>query len=265
MTAAIAAGPRTDLPRRAFVTQVMGLPVSIHVRGPEARSATVAALVEAAFDDLRLDDAMFSTWLPDSPVSRVRDGRDRLADAHPRIRQIAAMCELAAHRTGGSFSAWRAGADGVVRFDPTGLVKGWAVEQAFDQLVDRLRRHGRHDALAVAGGDLAVHCSRTDTPDWRIAVEDPRDRTRVLRSFTLRCGGVATSGTAARGAHLTDPATGLPPAGLLSATIIGPTLTWSDVYATAAFVKGPTGLGWVATLDRHAGILVDPAGRVLST
>lgn len=253
-----------DMPRRAFVAQIMTLPISVHVRGPEAGSDRAAALVEDLYEALRADEEMFSIWKPDSPVSRIRDGRDSLRDAHPRIRQVAALCELAGQRTGGSFSGWLPGPDGHVLFQPTGLVKGWAVEQAFTTFLGRLRELGQHDALVNAGGDIAVHCERTDTAPWMIAIEDPRERTRVLRTLGLRTGAVATSGTAARGHHITDPTTGSAANGLLSATIIGPELTWTDVYATAAFVKGPRALAWTATLHDHAGILVDRAGRVSS-
>ena len=242
----------------------MGIPMTVHVRGAKAFEASVAEAVEAAFDNLRADDTMFSTWKPDSPVSRIRDGRDVLADAHPRVRHVAALCELAAHRTAGAFSAWLPGPGGKLRFDPTGLVKGWSVEQAFTGLQERLRPLGSHDALVCAGGDIAVACTRTETPDWVVAVEDPRDRSRVLRSLRLRAGAVATSGTAARGAHILDPETGAPATGLLSATVIGPELTWADVHATAAFVRGPRALAWLATVPDHAGILVVPDGTVTS-
>lgn len=255
---------RTGLPRRAFVAQIMGLPMSVHVRGPHARGEAVAAAVEQAYAELRTDEAMFSIWRHDSPVSRIRDGRDSLRDAHPRIRHVASLCELAGQRTGGAFSAWLPDGEGTTRFNPTGLVKGWSVEQAFGKLVGRLHELGAHDALINAGGDIAVHCSRTDTPPWTVAVEDPRDRSRLLRTVAVRTGAVATSGTAARGHHITDPVTGVPARGLLSATVIGPELTWADVYATAAFVKGPTAVGWLATLPRHAGLLVELDGRVIT-
>lgn len=258
----IVTGRQQDAPRRAFVAQVMGLPVSIHVRGPQALGSRVADAVEAAFTGLRADEAIFSTWQPDSAVSRIKDGRDRLVDAHPRIRHVAALCELAGHRTGGSFAGWLPGTDGRQCFDPTGLVKGWAVEEAFTALQDDLRRLGPHDAMVCAGGDIAVVCNRTDTPGWVVAVEDPRDPSRTLRSLELRTGAVATSGTATRGQHIINPATRTPAEGLTSATIIGPRLTWADVYATAAFVKGTAALPWVATLPDHAGILVATDGRV---
>lgn len=251
-----------DLPRRSFVAQIMGLPMSIHIRGPQARTENAATVVDSAFDELRADDRMFSTWRPDSPVSRIRDGRDLLVDAHQRIRFVAALCEEAGHRSGGAFSAWLPGPHGSPTFEPTGFVKGWSVEQAFNVLLAGLARLGAHDALICAGGDIAVACTRTDTPDWVIAVEDPRDRARTLRTLKLRTGAVATSGTSARGKHIVDPASGLPAGELLSATIIGAELTWADVYATAAFVKGRWALPWIATLGSHAGILVGVDGTV---
>ena len=252
----------TDLPRRAWVAQIMSLPISVHLRGPAAESAEVSALVAEAFAELRADEDMFSIWRPDSPASRVRDGRDTIADAPSRLRHVAALCELAAHRTGGAFSGWLPDASGVLRFNPTGVVKGWAVQQASERLADRLRRFGAHDLMVNAGGDITVSCTRTDTPDWVVAIEDPRDRGRLLRALHLRVGAVATSGTAARGLHIVDPATGSAADALLSATVIGPELTWADVYATAAFVKGPTAVGWLATLEEHAALLVGRDGRL---
>ncbi len=258
-----------DQPRRAFVEQVMGLPVSVHVRGPRARGPEVEAAVEAMFAVLHADDATFSTWKPESPVSRIRRGELRLEDAGPRVAEVAALCEQATARTGGAFSAWLPGPDGTPAFDPTGLVKGWAVEQAFTVLVDRLTTvapgEGGHDALVSAGGDVMVSCARTDTPDWMVGIEDPRDRSRTLLTVPLRRGAVATSGTAARGEHIVDPATGAAPIGLLSATVIGPSLTWADIYATAAFVRGADAAAWLGTLpdgDQLAAVLVDTAGEM---
>jgi thiamine biosynthesis lipoprotein len=254
--------PPLEQPRRAFVAHVMGLPVSVHVRGPSAHRADVATAVEALFDALRADDALFSPWKADSEVSRIRRGELALEDADPRVREVAALCEEASRRTGGAFDAWLPGADGVRVFDPTGLVKGWAVEQATQALVARLAELGTHDVMVAAGGDVVVHCTRTDTPDWQVAVEDPRDRCRTLLTIPLRRGAVATSGTAARGEHIVDPATGAPPAGLLSATVVGPELTWADVDATAAFVRGADAPGWLAGLPGHAAVVVTTDGAV---
>ena len=256
------ATPLTEHPRRTFVEQIMGLPISVHVRGPRARSPEVAGAVAELYAALRADDERFSTWKPDSAVSRIRRRELRLQDAEPRVSEVAALCEQAAQRTGGSFSAWLPSPDGEPLFDPTGLVKGWAVEQAFERLMERLGRFGAHDALVSAGGDVAVACLRTDTPDWVIGIEDPQDRRRILLSVPLRRGAVATSGTAARGQHILDPVTGEAATGLLSASVIGANLTWVDVYATAAFVRGSDAAAWAATIPGHAAVLVDLEGAV---
>lgn len=247
------ATPLREHPRRAFVEQVMGLPVSVHVRGPQARGPAVARAVAGLFDQLRADDADFSPWRPGSAVSRIRRGELGVEEAGPRVREVVALCGEANRRTGGAFSAWRPG------FDPTGLVKGWAVEQATAALAARL---GPHDLLVNAGGDVVVACARTDTPDWRIAIEDPRDRRRVLLTVPLRRGAVATSGTAARGEHIVDPATGAPATGLLSATVIGASLLWADVEATAAFVRGGGAAEAAARLHDCVTVLVGPDGAV---
>lgn len=187
-----------------------------------------------------------------------------MAQAGSQVREVAELCAEAARRTDGAFSAWLPGPDGVA-FEPTGLVKGWAVERAFDAWEQRLADIGGYDVLICAGGDVVAGCRRTDTPDWTIGIEDPHDRSRLVRSVGLRRGAVATSGSAARGGHILDPRTGQPASGLRSATVIGPALMWADVYATAAFVHGLDAAGWVATLPDHLAVLVDEQGTVTSS
>lgn len=254
--------PIVRQPRRAFVEQIMGLPVSAHIRGPQARGPEVAEAAAEMFASLRAVEAMFSTWKPGSQVSRVRRGELCLADASAQVRLVADLCVDAGRRTRGAFSAWLPGLDGAPAFDPTGLVKGWAVQRAFETLRARLAASGPHDVLVSAGGDVVAGCSRVDTPDWRIGIEDPRDRIRTILTVPLRSGAVATSGTAARGEHIVDPATGAASGDLLSATLIGPELIWADVYATAAFVLGDRAPGWLCGLEDHAAVLVDRDGGV---
>ncbi|MEJ2579714.1 MAG: FAD:protein FMN transferase, partial [Kineosporiaceae bacterium] len=141
------------------------------------------------------------------------------------------------------------------------LVKGWAVQRA----ARHLAACPGHDHLLIAGGDLTLGCRRTDTPDWRVGVEDPRDRSRLLLSLPLRAGAVATSGSAARGEHIVDPTTGAQAHGLASVTVFGPELVWADVYATAAFARGPDSRPWLAGLPQHAAVLVTEHGQLTTT
>lgn len=76
---------------------------------------------------------------------------------------------------------------------------------------------------------------------------------------------VATSGTYARGEHVLDPHTRRAPNGLLSVTIVGPSLATADAYATAAFAMGEAGLGWTAGLEGYEAMTILEDERVLKT
>jgi thiamine biosynthesis lipoprotein len=253
--------PLVEVPRAAWVEQIMGMPISIHVRTDNPRSAEVTVAVEQVFAELRHVDAVFSMWKPDSEVSRLSRAELALADCDHEVREVVELCGQARERTEGWFDADLPGPDGGRRFDPTGLVKGWAVERASRHLAALAGA----DFMLNAGGDVAVGCHRTDTPDWRLGIENPADRSRMVATVPLRTGGIATSGTAARGTHILVPGSGLPATGLLAVSVIGPSLMWADVYATAAFARGPECVSWLAGLTDHVGLVVALDGTLTTT
>lgn len=263
----LAAGPASialpaggALPRRSWVQQVMGMPVSVLVRGPMARQAGAERAAALVLDELRRVDALFSTYRDDSEVSRLDRGELDEAACDPLVRQVLALCREARDRTGGMFDALRPGPDGRHRLDPSGLVKGWAAERASRHLAALTGQ----DWILNAGGDVVLSASRASLP-WRVGVEDPLDRQRVVAVVPLAAGGLATSGGAARGDHVVDPRTGRPVRTWASATVTGPSLLWADVYATAALVAGPAAPTWLAGLHGYAALLVAPDGRQHST
>jgi thiamine biosynthesis lipoprotein len=235
--------------RRAFVEQIMGLPVSVHVRGAHADSPVVARAVDAVFADLRAVDALFSPYRADSRVSALNRG-ERVH--HPLLDTVIELCEQARQRTGGYFDAHLPGPSGATVFDPSGLVKGWAVERAAAHL-------DGFECYVSAGGDMVVRGS------WRVGVEDPTRPGGLLTALEVADCAVATSGCAHRGAHIVDPRTGAPARGLQSATVTGESLTWADVYATAAVARGPEAVRWLAGLPGYEALLVCDDGLVLTT
>ena len=48
-------------------------------------------------------------------------------------------------------------------------------------------------------------------------------------------------------------------------TVVGPSLTWADAYATTAFIKGIGGLAWVARHDGYVAYGITEDDRVLWT
>jgi thiamine biosynthesis lipoprotein len=244
----------TEMTRRSWVEQIMGMPISLHLRGPGVDTDPgVPGVVAAVFEQLREVDRLFSTYRGDSEISRLRRGELTVPECHPLVRDVLGLCEQARERTEGYFDARLP--DG---FDPSGLVKGWAVERAATLLAEI----GHCDYYLNAGGDMALSVASPGSPGWRIGIEDPRDPTRILAVREVRSGGVATSGTAARGAHIVDPHTGNHPGDLLAVTLIGPTLLWADVYATAAFARGADAPRWLAThAPEYEVLVVDRDGR----
>jgi thiamine biosynthesis lipoprotein len=120
---------------------------------------------------------------------------------------------------------------------------------------------GPHDVLPSAGGDIIAGCTRTDTSGWIVGIEDPAT---ALTSCS-RSGYSAARWPRPAPQPVATTSSTPPPAprrGLLAGSVIGPTLTWSDVYATAAIVRGPDAAAWVATLPDHAVVLVDPHGTI---
>lgn len=239
----------------------MGMPVSVHVRGAGARDAEVDGAVRRVFAELGALEQVFSTYRASSQVSRLQRGELALADCDPAVTEVHRLCGVALERTGGSFDAWSAVAGRPGVFDPTGLVKTWAVGRASRHLADLCGL----DVAVNAGGDVLLR-RHPDVDEhaapWLVGIEDPRDRRRVLATVPVVDGGVATSGSAARGAHVVDPRTGRPAEGVLSATVVGPSLLWADVWATAAVARGAQALDWVSSLHGTSGMLVLADGRV---
>ncbi|MDE9365461.1 FAD:protein FMN transferase [Luteipulveratus sp. YIM 133132] len=213
------------------------MPISIHLRGPDLDAPQVEAAVASAYAWLREVDRLFSTYRADSEISRIRSGELDVADADPLVWQVVALCHHAEEETGGTFTARLPDAEGRVRFDPTGLVKGWAVEQAATHLAALTD----HAYCLNAGGDVSVGGSTAvlDGTPWRVGIEDPRDRSTIARVVELAAGGVATSGTAARGAHLYDPTRRAYVDRSGSVSVVGPSVLWADVWATALYVGPP--------------------------
>lgn len=228
---------------------VMGMPVVV-----ETRDAIDTSVLDPAFDWFRRVDAVFSTYQPESEISRIGRGELAVEQAAPEVAWVLNRCEQLRAETNGYFDA-RAGGS----LDPSGLVKGWAVDRAA-AILDAL---GLRAHAIYAGGDVRVRGG-----GWRVGVQHPTEPHAYATVLDVDDGAVATSGEYERGAHILDPHTGRPPAdgGILSVTITGPDLATADAYATAAFAMGAqVAPHWVARLRGYEGLVILADGRALST
>jgi thiamine biosynthesis lipoprotein len=235
----------------------MGTVFSFDVRGAGAGTARTQAALDAAVCWLHRVDEVFSTYLPDSQISRMARGELPLSRCDQDVWEVMRQCEHAERLSDGWFSARYEGADGA--FDPTGLVKGWAVERAVRMLVSA----GADAVCLNGGGDIQLHGG-----PWRIGISDPH--TPGALAAVVEADGevaVATSGPAERGCHIIDPHTGEPPVtDLASLTVVSPGLTEADAWATAAFAMGgDRARTWLEGLPHAEGFAVTADGGTWHT
>lgn len=248
----VSAAPQPAYPRvERRVVQLMGMPISLALRGRYAAGPAADAAWAEVVGELRWVDRVFSTWRPDSAVSRLGRGEIALADCPAEVAEVLALGEEAERASGGAFSCFLPGQGGELVFDPTGVVKGWAVERA----ARHLARLDATDFALSAGGDLVCRAVDEAAP-WRIGIEDPHDPTRLIARVPVSTGAVATSGTAHRGSHLVDARTGLAPEGVASVTVVTGSLTWADIDATAAYAQGRGAADWLRSRPGRTGLVV---------
>jgi FAD:protein FMN transferase len=232
----------------------MGMPVVVDIRDDDVDDA----VLERMFDWLRFADATFSTYKDDSEISRLNRGELTVAEAHPDVRDVLDRCEALRIDTDGYFDVRAAAADVI---DPSGLVKGWAVDRAASLLIDS----GLRNFAVNVAGDMRLRGRAVPEPCWSVGIQHPLEPNSIAAVVEANDLAIATSGAYARGEHVIDPHTRRPPVGVLSVTIVGPELATADAYATAAFAMGEAGINWTARLRGYEAMTVLADKRVLST
>jgi FAD:protein FMN transferase len=231
---------------RVRLVDTMGTVITVDLRtelAPDARNVAF----EAADQELIAADADFSTYRPDSWISRLADGSVCISDCPLHVRQVLTLADQLEDLTAGYFtSRWR----GNGHCDPTGLVKGWAAQQASDALA----LHGAPDHLVNAAGDIVLS-GRPDpqaeaaSPSWQVGISDPTQPGGLAGVVSLPAGGprwaVASSGRSERGDHILDPRTAAPATDVTAATVVvAESAEWpepgaaADACATALVAAG---------------------------
>ena len=253
----------------------MGTVVSMQAAPGQLSESEVRTAFEAACLRFFELDALFSTWKPESSVSRLRAGALGLEGAPPEIHVVIDLCHRARELTERWFDPWAMPGG----FDPTGLVKGWAAEEALGVLAGA----GIGSAMVNAGGDVAVmgtpggDVAVTGTPGgdvavtgtaadgngWRIGIAHPW-RPGALACVARVTSAVATSGTYERAGHLVDP-TGRLPSFAASATVTGENLWLCDALATALAVAVDEGLEFIEPIQGYEAYLIRSDGSETAT
>jgi len=217
------------------------------------RSLDISVLTLGAFD------------ITYDSVGQHYDFRNR---ERPDVETVAAERKLIDYRfvqldqADGTISFARQG----VRINLGGIAKGYVVERG----VEILRMAGVEHAIVTAGGDSRLLGDRRGYP-WMVGIRDPRNDGQVAISVPLEDEAISTSGdyeryfeeAGVRYHHIISPSTGLPAAGVHSATVFGPDAVITDALSTSVFVMGvDQGLRLIATLPDYESIVIDDKGRI---
>jgi thiamine biosynthesis lipoprotein len=252
-----AAGPANLAPvsGRNRVEQIMGTAISLDLRG----TAISPAAVDAVFGHLRDADARFSPFIEASEISRLGRGEIALEDCSLDVQEVLRRCEELRVLSDGFFDIRGHRAGGLI--DPSGYVKGWAVEAA----AGLLDAAGATSYCLNAGGDVIARGEPEPGRKWRIGIRHPELADRFAAVVEVRDLAVATSAAYERPGHVVDPHRRRPPEGILSITVVGPSLATADAYATAAFAMGTGGLAWLEDRPGYEGLAIGADRRVTWT
>lgn len=241
-------------PRLRHAEHVMGTVFSFDIR--DTPTPAIRDALGRCVAWLHRVDRVFSPYRPESPVSRLARGELGLAACPPEVAEVLARCAAVERVTDGWFSSTYGG-----RLDPTGLVKGWAVDHASDLL----HAVGAGNTCVNGGGDLRTRGEAGPGLPWRIGIADPARPGALAAVVTGTDLAVATSGTAERGTHILDPHTRLPVRTWASVTVVGTRLAETDAYATAAFAMGDAAHVWLDGRPGYAGLTVAADGTTWQT
>lgn len=231
---------------------IMGMPVAVEIVDADANA------LEAVFDYFTAVDKRFSTYKTDSEISRINRGEVHEGEYSIEMKEVFALAEKTLQESHGFFSIQRP--DGSI--DPSGLVKGWAIQKAAE-LVDTM---GYQNYFLDVGGDIQSHGIDENGTPWTVGIRSPFVSADIVKVLRPEGRGVATSGSYIRGQHIYNPHN---PArtieDVVSLTVVGPNVYEADRFATAAFAMGKDGILFIEQLPGFEGYLIDREGIATMT
>lgn len=240
------------------VEHIWGMPISIDIR--DASGDVGRAVVEEVVEWFRVVDATWSTYREDSVITRFARGLIPVEALNDEIHAVLDRCEALTIDTNGAFDIHVPAPNGTV-LEPSGFIKGWAVERA----AEIVRTHKCASFCLNAGGDIAIGGNPQPGTKWRVGIRHPHDPGLVADVLELEgTWALATSAVYERGQHIIDPRTGRAADEILSVTVLGHDLSIVDAHATALFVLGLDGLDWILEHDGEA-MMITKDGRCLAT
>ncbi|MDR3547610.1 MAG: FAD:protein FMN transferase [Candidatus Pacebacteria bacterium] len=233
---------------------IMGMPVQLEIVDANATQADY----DTVFDYLTAVDQRFSTYKADSEISRINRGEIEEKDFSDEMLEVLALSQETAEITDGYFSIYTP--DHAI--DPSGLVKGWAINNAAALLWER----GFRNFYVEVAGDIQTAGLDSEGKEWSIGVRNPLKRDEIVKVLYPHGKGIATSGTYERGSHIYNPHEPEEKEhDYVSLTVLGPNVYEADRFATAAFAMGTPGMYFIESLPEFEAYAIDAKGNAVMT
>jgi thiamine biosynthesis lipoprotein len=216
---------------------IMGMPVTIQIFGPigSQLKTGVAGSIEKVFEYFKYIDEKFSTYKDHSEIMTINRGELDIDNASDDMKTVFRLAEETKIDTNGYFDI----VNRYGKFDPSGIVKGWAIFNA----AKLIRESGFENYYVEAGGDIQVGGFNDEGKKWAIGIKNPFKHHQNTKVVYLSNAGIATSGTYIRGQHIYNPHDKIEEfTRIVSLTVIGPNIYDADRFATAAFAMGRKGV-----------------------
>lgn len=225
----------------------MGMPITVEVVGGDA------TLLESVFAYFKEVDERFSTYKENSEISKINRGELQEGEYSPHMREVFALAEKTKQETNGFFDIKTP----VGLLDPSGIVKGWAIQNAAELLKEREVQN----FCIEAGGDIQTSGKNEEGGEWSVGIRNPFNPSEIIKVLYPKGRGVATSGSYARGAHIYNPHNKeASPSYWASITVLGPNVLEADRFATAAFAMGQEGAAFIEQLPGFEAYAIDQNG-----
>lgn len=231
---------------------MMNMPITVAI----ADFAVEQKHIDVVFDYFTYVEETFSTFKAESEISRINAGTLSIDESSPDVQLMFQLADQTKQETHGYFDILDNGA-----YDPAGIVKGWAIQNA----ADILAKKGYDNFYVNAGGDIEFR-GKNGLHPWRVGIRNPFNRTQNIYVLCVSNCGVATSGTAIRGAHIRNPVNKNTPINeIVSLTVIAKNIYEADRFATAAFAMGKRGIEFVESQHGLEGCVVNKHGIATKT
>lgn len=201
-------------------------------------------------------DNRFSTYKQTSEISQINKGFLTEAFYSREMTQVFTLCEKTKQETLGYFDIFHEG-----KYDPSGLVKGYAINNA----AELLRKRSYKNFYIEAGGDIQTSGVNYKGNPWTVGIRSPFNLNENVKILSVTDKGVATSGTYMRGPHIYSPKYEGKLRDIVSVTVIGPNIYDADRFATAVFAMGYKGIFFLENQAGFEGYMIDKKGTATYT